>query len=201
MTNIPYGYCHCGCGQKTNLSSKNDASTNRVKDQPMKFLSGHSSKGSNHYNWNGGRYINGQGYVMIKLPEHPRAGIRGYIAEHILVMEKSLGRFILPPEEVHHFDGDRTNNSIGNLMLFATDKMHKAYEVRLKAFNSCGHYTWRVCGLCHKYDDPKNLDRNGRGRVHKTCRAIWWKSYAANSYKPLKQPKFDPQEIEELMGN
>jgi hypothetical protein len=55
---IPYGYCHCGCGQKTNLMPFNDKNRNFIKDEPFKFIRGHNvkfrgvinySKGENHY--------------------------------------------------------------------------------------------------------------------------------------------------------
>jgi hypothetical protein len=43
-TTIPYGYCHCGCGQKTNLANINDRKKNLVKGKPRRFIAGHQSK-------------------------------------------------------------------------------------------------------------------------------------------------------------
>lgn len=40
--NIPYGYCQCGCGKKTNLATKTDGSTNKIKGRPMRFVRGHN---------------------------------------------------------------------------------------------------------------------------------------------------------------
>jgi hypothetical protein len=40
-----------------------------------------------------------------------------YIAEHRLVMAHFLGRPLLSKEQVHHIDGNRNNNDIGNLQL------------------------------------------------------------------------------------
>lgn len=37
------GYCECGCGQLTLISTKNDASTQRVKGRPMRFIRGHNA--------------------------------------------------------------------------------------------------------------------------------------------------------------
>lgn len=43
MAEIPYGYCRCGCGQKTNIPTFNSRADGRVKGQPMRFLRGHSA--------------------------------------------------------------------------------------------------------------------------------------------------------------
>lgn len=42
---IPYGYCHCGCGQLAPVAKKSDKSTNRIKGNPMRYIAGHR-KGS-----------------------------------------------------------------------------------------------------------------------------------------------------------
>lgn len=42
--NIPYGYCHCGCGKKTPLAKSNNAKRQEVKGQPFRFLQGHGTR-------------------------------------------------------------------------------------------------------------------------------------------------------------
>lgn len=38
---VPYGYCRCGCGRKTNLAPYSAADRDQVKGEPMRFLKGH----------------------------------------------------------------------------------------------------------------------------------------------------------------
>ena len=76
--------------------------------------------GPNNGNWNGGRYIHGpSGYVFILNPNHPHADANGYVREHRLMMEQTLGRYLEPIERVHHIDGDRQNNQPKNLRLIS----------------------------------------------------------------------------------
>lgn len=73
-------------------------------------------KGMKPHNWKGGR-INHKGYIYIFKPNHPNSSQTGYILEHRLVMETSIGRCLKPNEIVHHKDGNRLNNDISNLVL------------------------------------------------------------------------------------
>lgn len=61
------------------------------------------------------------GYVSLWVPDHPRAR-NGRLPEHRFVMEQVLGRQLLPSEEVHHRNGDRSDNRPENLELW--DRSH-----------------------------------------------------------------------------
>ncbi len=67
-------------------------------------------------NWKGGRMkING--YIWIYSPEHPYRWRSNYVAEHRLVIEANIGRFLFPWEIIHHINGIREDNRIENLKL------------------------------------------------------------------------------------
>jgi hypothetical protein len=55
---------------------------------------------------------------MVHAPEHPRAGKKGYVFEHILVVERALGRHLTLQENVHHRNGIRDDNRLANLELW-----------------------------------------------------------------------------------
>ena len=75
----------------------------------------HGRVGKEASKWKGGRRIN-NGYIFVYAPDHPSASNKA-VAEHRLVMEKGIGRYLKPNEVVHHLDGNRQNNDLSNLVL------------------------------------------------------------------------------------
>jgi len=41
---IPYGYCHCGCGQKTPPASRTHTQFGHIKGEPLKYLFNHHKR-------------------------------------------------------------------------------------------------------------------------------------------------------------
>ena len=70
--------------------------------------------------------ITSHGYVVVRLPNHPKAFGSGYVYEHRLVMEGVIGRLLEHHEIVHHIDGNKRNNSPDNLALVGSIANHKA---------------------------------------------------------------------------
>jgi len=77
--------------------------------------------GERHGSWKGGRHRADGGYIGVRVdPDSPYASMRsqtGYIPEHRLVMAMALGRPLTHEEQVHHKNGDRTDNRLENLQL------------------------------------------------------------------------------------
>ena len=76
-------------------------------------------------------FIVKNGYKFILLPNHPRANSKGYVREHIVILEKKLRRKFYPGEVSHHIDGDKMNNSPGNLTTFPNNKLHIKFHSAL----------------------------------------------------------------------
>ena len=64
-----------------------------------------------------GTILTNGGYVYVLKPDHPYANALGYLAEHRLVVEKRIGRYLLASEHVHHRNEIRTDNRDENLEL------------------------------------------------------------------------------------
>jgi hypothetical protein len=161
MNEMPYGYCHCGCGRKTKIAKHNRKECGWVKDSPLRFIHGHHRRGVSNTYKGGRKIING--YVLIYKPEHLRSNKNGYVFEHILVMERILNRSLLPGETTHHIDENKGNNEPGNLILFSTPGSHISYHNRLQAFKMCGYWDWLRCPICKQYDDPQNISIYNKG--------------------------------------
>lgn len=59
-------------------------------------------------------------YLALAVPfDHP-GGTKGWMLQHRYLMQKHLGRALLPGETVHHKNGLKTDNRLSNLELWVT---------------------------------------------------------------------------------
>lgn len=88
--------------------------------------------GEKHYKWKGGRVKSGCGYIYVQHKLHPRASkCGGYVFEHILVAEKTIGRPIREYEIVHHLNGIKTDNRPINLAVMLRSE-HVRHHPRVR---------------------------------------------------------------------
>ncbi len=99
--------------------------------------------------WKNGKYTDkATGYCYIYQPFHPFAKNGRYVAEHRLVMEKHLGRYLTRDEVVHHLNGIKTDNRIENLKLST-----KSHHIKLHTPTSFFHKKtgrYEDCPICGK---------------------------------------------------
>jgi predicted HTH domain antitoxin len=122
------------------ISEKFNTTPTVVRRRLIEFdipLRGHKASaklysGEKNHLWNGGRRRHNEGYVQIKMPEHPNADGCGYIYEHRHVMEKHLGRFLERHEHVHHINEIKDDNRLENLQVL-TNSEHARLHSRKRA--------------------------------------------------------------------
>ena len=92
--------------------------------------------------------------------------------EHIIKAEKALGKKLPKKSQVHHVDCDPANNANTNLVICADQTYHWLLHRRTRALESCGNADYIKCRRCGKYDNPKNMIKDGpRSLSHSKCRS------------------------------
>lgn len=165
---VRVGYCHCGCEGRTLPVAYNCWGRGMVKGVPNQFIHGHNTRkdeslaGVGHKK---GRWI------MVLMKGHSRSDSHGFVKKHILIAEKILGHPLPEGAEVHHADGNGSNNSNDNLVICENGSYHQLLEWRTRALKESGHANWRRCCYCHNYDDPSRMRAsvNGTHIYHPAC--------------------------------
>lgn len=125
--NIEYHCLNCGKVVKTYRSPSN------IKSYIPKFCSikclGIYQKGNKNPAWSGGKHLQ-NGYYVIFMPDHPYSDSKGFVYEHRLVAEQTIGRFLKPEEVVHHIDRNKINNDPNNLMVLKNQSEHNKLHRR-----------------------------------------------------------------------
>lgn len=63
---ISFGFCHCGCGQKTRLAHQSHTKMGWIKGQPIRFIVGHTFKGRRDLSVSPPFYLDGE--LTVRVP-------------------------------------------------------------------------------------------------------------------------------------
>lgn len=130
------------------------------------------SRGSDRWNWNGGRATHSLGYKTILIHDGRRSR---HQFEHILIAERALGHALPKRTEVHHVNGDPGDNTAGNLVVCPDHAYHMLLHRRTRALEACGNPNAHRCRFCGGYDrqseirGTKRSDANGYKYYHLSC--------------------------------
>jgi hypothetical protein len=94
----------------------------------------------NDYEFGGHEKKRPDGYIKVYVPEHPNCTADGYVMKHILVVERSIGRYLTDGECVHHINHIRDDNRIENLKLMTISEhmsMHMKERYANRRANLC----------------------------------------------------------------
>lgn len=131
LEEIPSGICECGCGEKTEIVTVTYKDRRWFIGYPKPYLPNHKRyRGEKSHKWKGGRWKHKSGYIYVYVPNHPYCNRDRYVLEHRIIMEKYLGRFLIPTEEVHHINEIIDDNIIENLLILTKSQHKKLHELK-----------------------------------------------------------------------
>lgn len=91
--NVPYGYCHCGCGGKTSVARRTRADGSAVKGRHVRYIKHHhvAMKGytvqpSGCWEWDGKLHPDGYATVKVRIDGEPKT-----MMAHRWVYEREVG--------------------------------------------------------------------------------------------------------------
>ena len=163
--------CKCGCGMTTNKATQNHKRLNIKKGEHFNFIYGHNIKKLRELNhaWKGGKIFK-NGYPMTMKYGHSRSHKKdGYVLDHLIIAEKVLGRPIPRKVQIHHVDGNPSNNKNSNLVICEDQTYHFLLHRKATALKKCGNANYLKCVFCKKYDSPSIIKQVKNTFYHKEC--------------------------------
>lgn len=107
--------------------------------------------------------ISKYGYLMVGVNKQRKM-------QHVLIAERAIGKTLPSGAQVHHVNGNRHDNTNGNLVICPNQAYHSLLHSREGALNNCGNASFRKCWICGEYGDPLTMGRNSGAFHHHICR-------------------------------
>lgn len=150
-----YKLCECGCNTLIPMINK--------RKKFARFFYNHHNKGENNPNFKG-ITIEDNKYELIYSPHHPFRDYKKRVRKHRLILEKYLSEkynmviYILPYFDVHHIDGNPSNNDPNNLIAIPR-RIHASIHF-LKDFSN------RFCSDCGSNVTSSEKRKNDKIYAH-----------------------------------
>lgn len=103
---------------------------------------------------------------------HPRS-VGGYYYEHILIVEKNIGRQLYDWETIHHINEIKKDNRIENLFLCSRPQHDKAHGMKtVSLYRLFPHWVSKECKKCRRtfWGAPSVIKNRTRCSVN--CKSI-----------------------------
>lgn len=92
---------------------------------------------------------------------------------HIQAAEKAIGKQLPKGAEVHHINGDPSDNRNENLVICQDHKYHSLLHMREEALAVTGNANLRLCKICGTFSDPSWMKQATNGQMYHTkCNAF-----------------------------
>jgi len=91
---------------------------------------------------------------------------------HVEAAEAALGKPLPPGAEVHHVNGNPSDNRNENLVICRDHEYHSLLHMRTAALEITGNANLRLCCVCQIYDDPTRMRSSGSRVYHPKCMAF-----------------------------
>jgi hypothetical protein len=141
-------------------------------------------RGPSNPGWRGGTTKDGNGYVLLYLPEHPQAR-RGYVKRSRLVAEALLGRLLTSDDHVHHINKNITDDRPENLRVLSLGEHLREHQPERSAI-AAQQRSWENhggrCAECGTTEHPhggKNLCHRCLCRLYARAKRAEQKSAGA----------------------